>query len=142
MKKVILIFFIGILVLTILQPPISPDSDFCEACEEYKDLMEKMGYSNSYIDDELDSYGCCDECPGLCPYTNTYYNDDSVCICIIGIIVVIILIIIIYIAFIKPKDKQIIYQEKVTRHCPQCGRPISMDADICPYCGKDFRIKK
>ena len=23
--------------------------------------------------------------------------------------------------------------------CPNCGRPIPMDAQVCPYCGKDFR---
>lgn len=25
------------------------------------------------------------------------------------------------------------------RTCPSCGRPIPMDAQVCPYCGKDFR---
>ncbi len=25
------------------------------------------------------------------------------------------------------------------RICPACGRPIPMDAQVCPYCGKDFR---
>ncbi len=25
------------------------------------------------------------------------------------------------------------------RKCPSCGRPIPMDAQVCPYCGKDFR---
>lgn len=24
------------------------------------------------------------------------------------------------------------------RMCPNCGRPIPMDANICPYCGKKF----
>ena len=24
------------------------------------------------------------------------------------------------------------------RRCPNCGRPIPMDARICPYCGKKF----
>ncbi len=28
------------------------------------------------------------------------------------------------------------------RMCPGCGRPIPMDAQICPYCGKDFRAPK
>jgi len=27
------------------------------------------------------------------------------------------------------------------RNCPNCGRPIPMDAQVCPYCGKDFRQK-
>jgi predicted nucleic acid-binding Zn ribbon protein len=25
------------------------------------------------------------------------------------------------------------------RICPNCGRPIPMDSQVCPYCGKDFR---
>ncbi len=24
------------------------------------------------------------------------------------------------------------------RRCPNCGRVIPMDANVCPYCGKDF----
>jgi len=24
------------------------------------------------------------------------------------------------------------------RTCPSCGRPIPMDAQVCPYCGKQF----
>ena len=24
------------------------------------------------------------------------------------------------------------------RNCPNCGRPIPMDAQVCPYCGKNF----
>lgn len=24
------------------------------------------------------------------------------------------------------------------RMCPNCGRPIPMDAQVCPYCGKQF----
>ena len=28
------------------------------------------------------------------------------------------------------------------RICPACGRPIPMDAQVCPYCGKDFRPPK
>ena len=27
------------------------------------------------------------------------------------------------------------------RMCPSCGRPIPLDAQVCPYCGKDFRQK-
>ena len=25
------------------------------------------------------------------------------------------------------------------RMCPNCGRPIPMDARVCPYCGKNFQ---
>ena len=26
-----------------------------------------------------------------------------------------------------------------TRNCVQCGRSIAMDANVCPYCGHDYR---
>ncbi|MCK4365242.1 MAG: DUF996 domain-containing protein [Thermoplasmatales archaeon] len=29
--------------------------------------------------------------------------------------------------------------QQTGRMCPGCGRPIPMDAQVCPYCGKDFR---
>lgn len=25
------------------------------------------------------------------------------------------------------------------RNCPNCGRSIPLDAQVCPYCGKDFK---
>ncbi len=33
------------------------------------------------------------------------------------------------------------YTEPATtgRVCPNCGRPIPMDAQVCPYCGKNFK---
>jgi len=31
--------------------------------------------------------------------------------------------------------------QQTGRICPNCGRPIPMDAQVCPYCGKDFRQK-
>lgn len=27
-----------------------------------------------------------------------------------------------------------------SRSCVSCGRPISFDANVCPYCGHDYRI--
>ncbi len=27
------------------------------------------------------------------------------------------------------------------RQCIQCGRPISWDANVCMYCGRDYRVK-
>jgi hypothetical protein len=27
------------------------------------------------------------------------------------------------------------------RYCTNCGREIPFDANVCPYCGKDFRVK-
>lgn len=32
-------------------------------------------------------------------------------------------------------------QQASGRMCTNCGRPIPMDAQVCPYCGKDFRQK-
>ena len=32
-------------------------------------------------------------------------------------------------------------QTNTGRMCPACGRPIPMDAQVCPYCGKDFRLQ-
>ncbi len=29
--------------------------------------------------------------------------------------------------------------QQTGRNCPNCGRPIPMDSQVCPYCGKDFR---
>jgi uncharacterized membrane protein len=29
--------------------------------------------------------------------------------------------------------------QQTGRTCPNCGRPIPMDSQVCPYCGKDFR---
>jgi hypothetical protein len=29
-------------------------------------------------------------------------------------------------------------QQGTGRMCPNCGRPIPMDAQVCPYCGKNF----
>jgi predicted nucleic acid-binding Zn ribbon protein len=28
-----------------------------------------------------------------------------------------------------------------TRNCVSCGRAIAWDANVCPYCGHDFRIE-
>jgi mannose/fructose/N-acetylgalactosamine-specific phosphotransferase system component IID len=41
------------------------------------------------------------------------------------------------------KSKENIETKKPTdtRHCTNCGRYIDMDYQLCPYCGKDFRIK-
>ena len=45
----------------------------------------------------------------------------------------------------QPSPGQPAYQQQpqqpqqTGRICPNCGRPIPMDAQVCPYCGKDFR---
>ena len=28
-----------------------------------------------------------------------------------------------------------------SRNCIACGRPIAWDANVCPYCGHDFRVQ-
>lgn len=28
-----------------------------------------------------------------------------------------------------------------SRNCVACGRPIAWDANVCPYCGHDFRVQ-
>lgn len=28
-----------------------------------------------------------------------------------------------------------------SRNCVGCGRPIAWDANVCPYCGHDYRIQ-
>ena len=38
-----------------------------------------------------------------------------------------------------PPPQQPPPQQQTGRFCPGCGRPIPMDAQVCPYCGKDFR---
>ena len=37
---------------------------------------------------------------------------------------------------------QLLEKPKPKRYCPSCGRSIPMDANLCPYCGNDFRIKE
>ena len=29
-------------------------------------------------------------------------------------------------------------EKKLDRYCPDCGRAIPFDANLCPYCGKKF----
>ena len=33
------------------------------------------------------------------------------------------------------------FEQQQGRVCTNCGRPIPMDAQVCPYCGKDYRMK-
>ncbi len=40
---------------------------------------------------------------------------------------------------VRPKEiEQVNPVKDVDRRCPNCGRVIPMDANICPYCGKKF----
>jgi hypothetical protein len=40
--------------------------------------------------------------------------------------------------YTKESTKQTQYIDYRGRMCPNCGRPIPFDANICPYCGKKF----
>lgn len=32
-------------------------------------------------------------------------------------------------------------EQPSSRMCVQCGKPIAQDANVCPYCGKDYRVQ-
>jgi uncharacterized membrane protein len=62
----------------------------------------------------------------------------------IGVIIIIIAKIMEIIAFftlpdVLPTGTPGITGQQTGRICPNCGRPIPMDSQVCPYCGKDFR---
>jgi hypothetical protein len=37
-----------------------------------------------------------------------------------------------------PQKLDIVSDRKSDRYCPSCGRAIPFDANLCPYCGKQF----
>lgn len=40
-------------------------------------------------------------------------------------------------------DKPVVTQDPVKmRRCMGCGRPIPWNANVCQYCGHDFRVRK
>lgn len=41
-------------------------------------------------------------------------------------------------AVLKSKEKKQTEELPHDRYCPDCGRSIPFDANICPYCKKDF----
>ena len=44
----------------------------------------------------------------------------------------------------RPRQNQSVTNQPLqnnSRHCPNCGRPIDLSYQLCPYCGKDFRLK-
>jgi len=50
-------------------------------------------------------------------------------------------IILFIIGLILPENEPIIIKQEQKpggRFCPDCGRAIPFDANICPYCGKKF----
>ena len=51
------------------------------------------------------------------------------------------------IGLVLPEDEKktvetIIKEPETKRYCPNCGRGIPFDANICPYCGKKFWGRK
>lgn len=52
------------------------------------------------------------------------------------------LIALILIAISKQEFDGVQRVDIINRRCPSCGRSIPMDAQLCPYCGKDFRLYK
>lgn len=38
----------------------------------------------------------------------------------------------------KKEKENLIPNTKRDRYCPECGRAIPFDANVCPYCGKKF----
>lgn len=44
---------------------------------------------------------------------------------------------------VRPPETSFYEKKRDTRRsCPDCGREIPFDANICPYCGKKFEKKK
>lgn len=50
-------------------------------------------------------------------------------------------------AVLPPEGRQVVMPPpppeapRNKRYCTNCGREIPFDANVCPYCGKDFRVK-
>ena len=69
------------------------------------------------------------------------YNDSGVC-ALIGIIGVILIFTGGFYSRtaprLVPQKIDIISDRKSDRYCPNCGRAIPFDANICPYCGSNF----
>lgn len=68
---------------------------------------------------------------------------SSICIIVVAIIAFIIFICIILWRFSGRKRVEyhtttIEKSSKSERYCPQCGRGIPFDAQLCPYCGRRF----
>ena len=61
----------------------------------------------------------------------------------IGAFIIFIAEILMIVAFFQLPDSlsEVGMGEGSGRVCPGCGRPIPIDAVVCPYCGRDFRPK-
>jgi MFS family permease len=79
-------------------------------------------------------------------YSSLSFNSNIGAIGILGLIPSLIFLYAFYIPYNRIKNGELIPQvststqsTSTSRICPNCGRPIPFDANICPYCGKDFR---
>ena len=79
-------------------------------------------------------------------YSPLSFNQNIGGIGILGIISNLLFLYAFYIPYNRIKNGELIPQVLSSgrstipgRICPSCGRPIPMDSNVCPYCGKDFR---
>lgn len=70
-----------------------------------------------------------------------YFLGAILIIIVVGFVIIWIGSILMIVAFFSLPDNlsQVGAPAQTGRMCPNCGRPIPMDAQVCPYCGKDFR---
>jgi hypothetical protein len=62
-----------------------------------------------------------------------------------GPLILIGLILLLLGAVLPPEERQVTIPPppegpRNKRYCTNCGREIPLDANVCPYCGKDFRM--
>jgi len=78
-------------------------------------------------------------------YSSLSFTQDVGKIGILGVISNLLFIYALYIPYKRIKDGELVpvisstgYQSAPSRICPNCNRNIPNDANICPYCGKQF----
>jgi len=62
----------------------------------------------------------------------------SLILCIIGLGIVGVIVILIIWLVVRPPIGGEKKENTQIRRCPKCGRPIPMDAKVCPYCTHKF----
>ena len=70
-----------------------------------------------------------------------YFIGAITLIIIIGAFILLLARILEIIAFFSlPETLPVAEPPPTPRHCPECGRSIPMDANVCPYCSKKFGV--
>lgn len=73
-----------------------------------------------------------------------FATGSTIC-CVLSIIIIIIVIIlgILILKWIFGSKQTVVVQQPIQnqRHCPNCGHVIPFDANVCSFCGNDFRTK-